>query len=99
LAKGHVPTLVNRVIQRKCLAEVGVQAFLIPLCASTAKCNWVENSGGVFGHKFKRATFHATVHGSQGSVIVSQGLECNVSKTFRRKIGAKHQKLSMIVLP
>jgi hypothetical protein len=77
---------------------VGVQAFLIPLCASTAKRNWVENNGGVFGHEFKRATFHATVHGSQGSVAVSR-LECNVSKTFNRKIGAKHQKLSMIVPP
>jgi hypothetical protein len=44
-------TLVDSPVASESLAKVGVKTFLVAACAATAKRDWVEDGGGIFGHK------------------------------------------------
>ena len=63
LAEGHVPALVDRVIQRKRFAKMGVQAFLIANSPTASKCHRVQRRSRILHHEIERAASHALVHG------------------------------------
>jgi hypothetical protein len=51
LTKTHVAAFVDRPISGETFAKVGVEAFLISACPAAPKCNRVEDSSGILGHK------------------------------------------------
>ncbi len=44
LAKAHVVAFIDGVVPGECFAKVGMQHALVPLSATTSKCNRVEDS-------------------------------------------------------
>jgi hypothetical protein len=96
LAEGHVPAFIDCVIQRKSLAKMGVQTFLVANCSTASKCHWVQRRRGILCHEVERAASHASVHGLERNAIVRRLQRC-IPKSFRGEIGPKDQELAMVI--